>query len=177
MGPDTLAQYLKGTSPRGCGPEHSVQLLQMYNQYVELADNISGRREKVNLICLTVNAVIVALLARQAIGGQPAVPRYLEILVPIAAGVLCLLWYRIVRSYRDLNSAKLKVIHAIERNLQICPYDTEWEALGRGKNEQRHLPFTDAAIAVPWLFMGFHGILVLAAIPWSHISAFLGFSG
>ena len=31
-------------------------------------------------------------------------------------------WARGIRSYREINSAKFKVIHAIERRLPLAPY-------------------------------------------------------
>ena len=65
---------------------------------------------------------IILHLFFSAIGPQPSLffgsfqvhPLELPALV-----LLCYLWYRIIRSYRDLNSAKFKVIHAIEHQLPL----------------------------------------------------------
>ena len=102
-------------------------------------------------------------------GGTAATPHSLELLVPVMAGVLCYLWYRMVRSYRDLNSAKFKVIHAIERQLPLRPYDAEWESVERGKNPKLYLPFTHVEGVVPWLFLVFHALLAASTLPWSTI--------
>ena len=93
----------------------------------------------------------------------------MEVLVPAAAVVLCFLWYRIIRSYRDLNSAKFKVLHEIEQILPIRPYVAEGEHVGRGKDPKLYLPFTHVERFVPWLFMAFHALLAIAAVPWSHL--------
>ena len=95
----------------------------------------------------------------------------------MAGTVLCYLWYRIIRSYRDLNSAKFKIVHEIERYLPLRPYDAEWEYVDRGKNPKLYLLFTRVEGVVPWLFMVFHGILTTSALPWMTIGAALRGSG
>ena len=165
------ATFLDGVDGVRYGQEHRAHLLEQYKLYVEMADRISERREKSNSFFLTVNTALVALLAKDAFGAAPASPRFLEILVPLAAVLLCYLWYRIVRSYRDLNSAKFKVVHEIESRLPIRPYDAEWEAVGRGKNPKLYLPFSHIEIAVPWLFLCFHTVLALSAVPWPRLGA------
>jgi len=166
---ERLAAALRGVGSEEYGPSYRDHLLEIYKVYLEMADRISERREKANSFFLAVNTALIALLAKDAFGSSAGAPRTLELLVPIAAGVLCYLWYRIVRSYRDLNSAKFKVIHAVERQLPLRPYDAEWESVERGKNPQLYLPFTHVEGVVPWLFMIFHAILAASALPWSAI--------
>lgn len=162
---DRLARSLQGLSEEQYGPAYRDHAVEIYKTYLEMADRISERREKANSFFLAVNTGIVALLASDALGraGNSAA---LGVLVPIAGGVLCYLWHRIIRSYRDLNSAKFKVVHAIERQLPLRPYDAEWQALERGANPKLYLPFTHVEILIPWVFMAFHVLLVLSTIPW-----------
>jgi len=164
-----LAPALQGVAAADYGTSHRDHTLEIYKTYLEMADRVSARREKANAFFLGVNTALIALLAKDAFGGATASPRALEILVPLAAGVLCYLWYRIIRSYRDLNSAKFKVIHAIELQLPLRPYDAEWESVDRGKNPKLYLPFTHVEIIVPWLFMGFHALLAASMVPWTKI--------
>ena len=56
-----------------------------------------------------------------------------------------------VGGYQDLNSAKFKVIHEIDRQLPVRPYDAEWESVERGENPALYLPFTHVERVVPWL--------------------------
>jgi len=168
---ERLATALRGVRSEEYGPSYRDHALEIYKVYLEMADRISERREKANSFFLAVNTALIALLAKDAFGGAAATPSALELLVPVAAGVLCYLWYRIIRSYRDLNSAKFKVIHAIERQLPLRPYDAEWESVERGKNPRLYLPFTHVEGVVPWLFMAFHGILATSALPWTTICA------
>ena len=69
-----------------------------------------------------------------------------------------------VRSYKDLNTAKFKLIHEIEAKLPMAPYDAEWEAVGRGKAPELYLPFTHVEICVPWVFLVLHAVVVLQYI-------------
>lgn len=161
---DSIARILSGLSREDYGPEHRNHTLAIYSTYLEMADRISQRRDKANSFFLAINTGIVAVLAKDLLGtGDNS--RALGLLVPIAGGILCYLWFRIIRSYRDLNSAKFKVIHAIERQLPLRPYDSEWEALGRGKNSKLYLPFTHIELLIPWVFIGFHAVLLLGTLP------------
>lgn len=166
---DKLATALQGVAAADYGDSHRDHTLEIYKTYLEMADRVSARREKANAFFLAVNTALIALLAKDAFGGATASPRALEILVPLAAGVLCYLWYRIIRSYRDLNSAKFKVLHAIELQLPLRPYDAEWESVDRGRNPTLYLPFTHVEMIVPWLFMGFHALLAASTVPWARI--------
>lgn len=170
---DSLVAALQGVSTNEYGPSYRDHALEMYKTYLEMADRISARREKANSFFLAVNTALIALLAKDAFGGSAAAPRALEALVPVAGGVLCYLWYRIIRSYRDLNSAKFKVVHAIEHQLPLRPYDAEWESVERGKNPRLYLPFTHVEIVVPWLFMALHAVLAASAVPWTNVCGVL----
>jgi len=174
---ERLAVALRGVEAGEYGPSYRDHVLDIYRVYLEMADRVSLRREKANSFFLAVNTALIALLAKDAFGGNMAKFRALTLLVPVAAGVLCYLWYRIIRSYRDLNSAKFKVIHAIERQLPLRPYDAEWESVERGKNPKLYLPFTHVEGVVPWLFMSFHAILAASTLPWATICTALRGSG
>lgn len=78
--------------------------------------------------------------------------------------VLCYAWYRLIQSYKGLNSGKFKVIHAIEQYLPISPYDAEWEALGRGKNSKLFLSFHKVEMIVPFVFFALHFVVFLRVI-------------
>jgi hypothetical protein len=168
---ERLGAALSGVSANEYGSSYREHAIEIYKVYLEMADRISERREKANSFFLAVNTALIALFANEAFGSAAASPRPLEQLVPIAGCVLCYLWYRIIRSYRDLNSAKFKVIHEIERQLPLRPYDAEWQSVKRGNNPKLYLPFTHVEGVVPWLFMVFHGLLAICSIPWTMICA------
>ena len=105
-----------------------------------------------------------------ALGGlHRDVEFFRDLPVAVAGLTLCYFWYRIIRSYRDLNSAKFKVIHEIEKRLPLRPYDAEWDAVGRGKDSKLYLPFTRVEIAIPCVFGLVYAYLVLRMIPWGRL--------
>lgn len=57
-----------------------------------------------------------------------------------------------IRSYKDLNSGKFKVIDEIEKLLPIRPYDCEWSMVGRGKIKDLYHPFSNVEGAIPLVF-------------------------
>jgi hypothetical protein len=92
---------------------------ELYKLAVEMADRIAARRGVANSFFLTVNTGVLAVI------GAATVRWYLA-----AAGiVLCVAWWAVLKSYRDLNRAKFGVILAMEEQLPIRVYGDEWKRL------------------------------------------------
>lgn len=143
------------------GDKYIEHLLEQYKIYINSAEKISDRRQKSNEFFLGLNSILVALLGLAATRANGLEITNLLILSSIAGTTLCYLWYRIIYSYRCLNSGKFKVIHAIERRLPLALYDTEWEALGRGNNKKIYWPFSHIELFVPWIFIMIYFIILL----------------
>lgn len=127
-------------------------LLEQYRAYVEGADRISARRGTANAFFLTLNTSLVSawgLLWERTAGG-PA----LALVVPWFALVAqCLAWFWILRSYRQLNTAKYVVVGALEEALPASPWwRAEWAALGEGRDPRRYWPLSHVEQLVPALF-------------------------
>jgi hypothetical protein len=135
---------------------------------VASADCISARRQTANSFFLTINTALLAFLGyTRPFFGQP-IGRFV-LFLSLAGIVLCYSWYRLIRSYKGLNSGKFKVIHLIEGNLPLDPFDAEWETVGRGKNADKYLPFTHVEIYIPWVFIAIHIVLLLTFLPFKEI--------
>src|ERR1700733_11254577 len=104
-------------------------LFEQYKLYVEMADRISARRQTANSYFLTVNTALLSFVGWLTEKGPTD---YLWLLGVVGAA-LSYLWYRLIRSFGDLNTAKYLVIHEIEQRLPLRPYDAEWQAVGEGK--------------------------------------------
>lgn len=145
-------------------PDH---VLEVYKCYVETVDKISSRRQAANSFFLTVNTAIVALVGYLQLGGEK--PKIAEFywLIALAGIVLCFSWYRLLLSFKGLNSGKFKVIHQIEKLLPISPYGAEWEAIGKGEDPKLYMPFTKVEIVVPWVFLSLHIVVLLRSIFWN----------
>ncbi len=157
---DSRNPDLFGQSEASYGTKYKDHLLDQYKVYLEMADRISHRRQVANTFILSINTAIVTLCGILLnFAGIPC--RSIWLLLTAGAGVvLSYVWYRLVRSYKDLNSAKFAVIHEIENALPIQPYAAEWKKVGEGKDAKLYLPFTHIETNVPWVFGG----LYLAAI-------------
>lgn len=147
--------------------KYQAHLLDQYKLYVEMADRISSRRQSANSYFLSINT---ALLGFIGYFGTREPTTYLWLVA--AAGVaLSYLWYRLIRSYRDLNSAKFLVIHEIEKRLPLSPYEAEWEAMGRGSDPKLYKPFTHIEAGVPWVFVALHAVVLARLFPWASVRA------
>lgn len=143
------------------GEAYKPHLLEQYKLYVEMTDRISSRRQSANSFFLSVNTAIIAIVSYINFGSKTASDFYW--LISLAGITLCFMWYRLIRSYKDLNSAKFKVIHELEALLPVSPYDMEWQKVGRGENSKLYLPFTHIEIFIPWVFLFIHVFVFIKA--------------
>jgi hypothetical protein len=142
-------------------------LLDQYKLYVEMADRISQRRTTANSYFLSVNTAILAFVGYLT---QKDSIEYLWLLA-VAGGTLTLLWYSIIVSYRNLNTAKWGVVHEIEKRLPISPYDAEWEAVERGRNSKLYRPISHIEAGVPWVFLSLHAVVLVKTFPWAVVKS------
>ncbi len=133
------------------GEQYRAAVMEQYKLYVEMADRISARRGLTNTFFLTLNGLL--LTAVGAVSSSRAVPHWAMALVALGAVVQCMVWYLLVHSYRQLNSAKYAVIGELEERLPARPYSrAEWALLGQGRQSRRYVPLTRAEQWVPTLF-------------------------
>jgi hypothetical protein len=95
-------------------------VLEQYQLAVEMADRVSARRATANGFFLTVQTTLLTLMAIKGLDRDW-----------VAGGglVLAVTWWLLLRSYRDLNGAKWKVIGEIEDRLPLQPFSDEWKYL------------------------------------------------
>lgn len=143
------------------GHEFRGHLFEQYKLYVEMADRVSSRRMLANSFFVGVHTILVTaftvLLKEQVLQAS-----LLGILPFLAVLLLCFVWWRVVYSYRQLNTGKFKVIIALEQMLPIAPYDAEWVALGEGKDRRLYLPLTHIENWVPACFGVLYLLLAIA---------------
>lgn len=159
-----INENLLGLSEEEYGEAYHQHFLAIYELYVEMADRISSRRQSSNSFFLSINTAIVVLVGYVQLASQSVNDSSFYWLAALAGMVLCYLWYRLVRSYKGLNSGKFKVIHEMEKKLPLRPYYAEWTALGRGKKPHLYLPFTHIEMAIPWIFFALHLLVLIVAI-------------
>jgi hypothetical protein len=161
---DDLASDLENLTPQAYGGEFAAHLLEQYKLYVQMADKISERRQAANSFFVAINTALATLLGfskhvqTQSNPGSPWV-----IAVGFSGMILSYTWYRLIRSYRDLNAGKFRVIQAMEAFLPLRPYTAEWTVVV-GSDRNRYLPFTHVETKVPWVFFSLHLALIVMTL-------------
>lgn len=152
-----------GKSPEEYGENYHEHLLEQYKLYVEMADKVSERRQSANNYLLTVNSILVSLFGVLSGFGSSVEQHMWRYFLPLAGLLVSITWATLIRSYRQLNSGKFKVIHKIESQLPAALYDTEWKILGEGRGKY-YLLFTHVEQFVPWIFAGLYILLMIIAL-------------
>jgi hypothetical protein len=139
------------------GDKFKDHLIEEYKLYVQMADNVSARRSQANQFYISVLSILLAAVAlgprvvgtRLPLGLQKAAYPALTLL-----GVaLSVFWYSTIRSYRQLNSGKFKIVHEMESLLPFECYRKEWDILGKGADHWLYLPITHVETWVPALLL------------------------
>ena len=138
-------------------------LLEQYKLYVEMTDRISQRRQSTNTYFLSVNTFLISSFVYLTINKYSI---HSAFIILLAGWAFCYIWYRLIRSYKDLNSGKFKVVLEIEGLLGYAPYDIEWNKLGCGKDRKLYKPFTEIEPFVPLIFAVLYPIMI---IPWGSV--------
>jgi hypothetical protein len=145
--------------------EDLPRAFEQYKLYLELTDRLSQRRQTANSFFLTLNTAVVTLLGYANAVREPIRAERFYLLISFTGVALCILWYLIIRSYRDINAARFAVIRALESLLLLRPYTAEWDFLWRLRQSKYYRP-SYVEGAVPWLFFVLYAIVLLWNIPW-----------
>jgi hypothetical protein len=119
-------------------PVTDTTTVDLYKVAVEMADRISERRGRANAFFLTLNVALVAALGLAVpevscrsphAANEVLSARWGTFVLALGGVAIALSWFLLLKSYRDLNKAKFKVIHEIEAGLPIRVFAREWEVL------------------------------------------------
>jgi len=156
MAKEAVHQLIRHTKET-YGDSFEAHLFEQYKHYVESAEKISERRVSANNYLLTVNAFLVTLYGLAA---ASKLNIYWTILVPVAGLLVSLTWYRIITSYRDLNTVKFKVIHELEQHMPASLYAYEWKKAQEGRGKAYH-PLSHLEQWIPIVFTVLYLLLVI----------------
>ncbi|TRY31960.1 hypothetical protein FM019_09000 [Aliiglaciecola sp. M165] len=134
-------------------------LLEQYKIYVGTAEAVSHRRQVANSFFITLNATILTLLS--FVHKQFETGLVTLFIMSFIGIIVSLLWYRLICSYRDLNTAKFKVIHELEQFFPAQPFDVEWVILRKQKPKGEYLVFTTLERLIPLVFLVLHIAVVI----------------
>lgn len=138
----------------------NADLLEQYKLYVQSAENVSARRIASSRYLLTLNSALIALYGLQSASfGQNS----WALLIPILGLSVSLLWHQIIKSHKDLNAVKFKIIHEFEQRLPAAPYTHEWQLAGEGQGNA-YRSVTGIERWIPLLFFLIHVILLIVIL-------------
>lgn len=140
------------TSEKDYGQAYKDHLLAQYHLYVENVEKISDRRQNANNYFITINTVLISFIGVLFQAKLFETIPWIKSLIALVGIIICVVFWFLLRSYRQLNTGKFKVIHEIERKLPVSIYDYEWKILGEGKNRKLYFPFSHIEMIIPWIF-------------------------
>jgi len=149
---DNMKKKLLNKSEQEYGENYYSHYFDQYKLYIESAEKISDRRQNANNFFLTINTVLISVFG---LSFQIKILEdfsWIKILLALLGLVICTIFWFLLRSYKQLNSGKFKIIHEIEKELPLSLYDYEWQILGRGKNKKLYYPFSHIELLIPWVF-------------------------
>ena len=156
LGEGALFRYVK----EAYGESFSADLLGQYKLYVQSAENVSARRVASSRYLLTLNTALVALYGFQSSNLDPG---WWTMLVPILGFSVSVLWHRIIKSHKDLNAVKFRIIHELEQRLPATLYTYEWRLAEKGRGKP-YRSVTDIELWIPLAFLALHLVLLLVLV-------------
>jgi hypothetical protein len=142
------------------GDKFQEHLLEQYKLYVESAERISERRLHSSNLLLAINSSLVAVfgITLSSFGHH----RW-NAAIPLTGILVSVVWFRLIKSYKDLNTTKFEVIHELESYLPAALFKYEWHLCGSGKHK-KYRPVTHAEQLIPILFILFYTVLTFYAL-------------
>ena len=140
---------LQSRTPEEYGDKYQDHLLEQYKLFVETSQHTSDKRQHTNNFLLTLCSSLITLYVTflSTFGHH----RW-NVIIPIAGLLVCFIWHSMVESYKDLNTAKFRVIHEMEEQLPVALFKYEWHVCGKGKDRDKYVPLTHLERWIPWLF-------------------------
>lgn len=163
---DELKSKLFSVDEKTYGKDYKKHLLEQYKLCVEMADKTSARRSTANNFFLSANTLLLTAIGiLSKLGSDFLTLSHSWLSITSIAGILfCWAWIVTIRCYRDLNTAKFKIINAIEEKLPIAPFDVEWVLLNPEYKSHKYPQLTRIERWVPGIFIGLYLVLMLFGI-------------
>jgi len=146
------------------GARYKDHLFEQYKIYCESAEKISDRRQNANNYFITINTALITLLGLSFQINFLNSFRWFRPILAFVGLTICTIFWFLLRSYKQMNSGKFKVIHQIEQKLPLALYDYEWEILGKGKDKKKYFPFSHIELIIPWVFGAIYLVFGLICI-------------
>jgi len=127
--------------------------LEQYRMYLHIFNNTGERRNRSNEFFLGLNTAIIGIIGYLETKELTNQSSLIFLFAPFIGIAICYCWYQIIISYRNLTRAKFAVIHNVEEKLPLSLFKTEWELLGRGKDNKKYRRISSIEKNIPVVFI------------------------
>ncbi len=131
------------------GSQYNEHILEQWKICTEMANCNSERRINSNNIYIAINAAIIAFTTFSL--------DYKSIIMSIVGIIVSILWWNTIKSYKELNKVKYKIINEIEKMLPLSPFEYEWKIINE---EGKYKRFTHLETFLPWIFIVLYSLCI-----------------
>jgi len=142
------------------GGDYQNHLLEQYRLYIESIERISDRRQQANNYFIAINTTLISIIGITLSSSYFANSEWLKVIIATLGLIICVIFWYLIRSYKQLNTGKFRVLHEIETELPLSLYKYEWEILGKGKKKKIYYPFSHVELLIPWVFGLVYAVLI-----------------
>jgi len=143
------------------GNDYKEHLFEQYKLYVESVEKTSDRRQHANNYFITINTALISLIGLSFQIKIFENLSWMKSVLALVGIIICIVFWYLIRSYKQLNTGKFAVIHEVEKYLPLALYKYEWEILGEGKDNKKYYPFSHIELLIPWVFGIIYALLGL----------------
>ena len=152
--------YIKDEIDRTDNPKRMEDLVEQYQLYVQTSESIVERRQAISSFYVGINTAIITaittiisiLMGIDMLSNKPLSIGIIMLVSSLLSVVLNSNWYLQLESYGKLNSAKMKVISALEKHMPANIFDTEWRIMSSKIGGKKYRSFTNIEKTVPMVF-------------------------
>ena len=135
--------------PDEYGENYKEHFVEQYKVYINGIEKISDRRQNANNHFLGFNTAIIALLSLSFEIDSLKDLFYFRIAVLLLGISVSIIFWYLIHSYKQLNTAKFKILHEIEKKMPMYLYGHEWDYLGHGNDKSKYYPFSHIELLIP----------------------------
>lgn len=131
--------------------EYNEYMIAQWRLCIEMANEISKRRDNMNNFFLAINTAIITTISFTY--------NMKTVFLDIIGIIICFVWIRFIKNYRIINTEKYNVINDIEERMTFKPFKVEWEALRSNKQYKKNsklelfLPIIYIAVYIIMIFL------------------------
>jgi len=156
------ARSVSSVEASAYGDRYKDHVLEQYKVFLEGMEKNSERRRTVLQFFIGANTAIFALVGFTFDLGSPLTKLMARLAIAAAGVVVCIIFFYLFRSHKQLSSAKFRVIEQIEELLPLKPYSCEWSILKKNTEKTGYLSSSKLEALLTLIFGA--GFLMFAAL-------------